>query len=79
MEEEAGAEGGTTKDPALDEDGYLRMSTTSSISDYTPMSPSSPHPPGPPLATLEEDFELRTPTLNANKPHYVNERRYLNK
>lgn len=69
---------GVSKDPALDEDGYLRMSTTSSISDYTPMSPTNPVYHNPPLATLDEDFELADRGLGAGKPHYVNERRLNN-
>ena len=52
-------------DPALDADGYLRMS---SASDYTPMSPTSPT--SPPLATLDEDIET------GNKPHYMNQRSF---
>ena len=58
-------EEGEGGDPALDEDGYLRMSSTS---DYTPMSPTSPtSPTSPPLATLDEDLET------GDKPHYINQ------
>ena len=58
LDEIEATETGPTKDPAVDADGYLRMSTTSSLSDYTPMSPNSPNPSSPPLATLDEDFEM---------------------
>ncbi|XP_070197550.1 vascular endothelial growth factor receptor 1-like [Littorina saxatilis] len=61
-------EEGEGGDPALDEDGYLRMS---SASEYTPMSPRSPT--FPPLATMEEDLE--TDNAAGDKPHYINQRK----
>ena len=67
-EEEEGGGG----DPALDADGYLRMS---SASDYTPMSPTSTTSPsaGPPLATMEEEDDLGP---GGDRPHYINQRSF---